>query len=75
MKVDEYMRTSAPHIFAAGDITGRLMLVPQAIQEGFVAATNAVLGPTMPLGDHVNHSRQLHGSGICPGGPHRSKGP
>ena len=54
VKVDEYMRTSAPHIFAAGDVTGRLMLVPPAIQEGFVAATNAVLGPTMPLGDHVN---------------------
>jgi dihydrolipoamide dehydrogenase len=28
VKVDEYLRTSAPHIFAAGDITGRLMLVP-----------------------------------------------
>ena len=27
---------------SAGDITGRLMLVPQAIQSGFVAATNAV---------------------------------
>src|SRR5262249_58415845 len=32
VKVDEYMRTSAPHIFAAGDITGRMMLVPQALQ-------------------------------------------
>ena len=52
VEVDEYMQTSAPHIFAAGDITGRLMLVPQAIRGGFVAATNAVLGPTMPLGDN-----------------------
>ena len=33
VKVDEYMRTSASHIFAAGDITGRLMLVPPAIQQ------------------------------------------
>ena len=56
VKVDEYLRTSAPHIFAAGDITGRLMLVPPAIQQGFVAATNAVRGRTMPLGDHVNTS-------------------
>jgi dihydrolipoamide dehydrogenase len=56
VKVDEYMRTSAPHIFAAGDVIGRLMLVPPAIQEGFVAATNAVLGATMPLGEHVNTS-------------------
>ena len=53
VKVDEYLRTSAPHIFSAGDITGRLMLVPQGVQAGFVAATNAVLGPTMPLGDEV----------------------
>ena len=32
------------HVFAAGDVTGRLMLVPQAVQDGFVAATNAVGG-------------------------------
>ena len=54
MQVDEYLRTSAPHIFAAGDVTGRLMLVPQAIQDGFVAATNAVRGPMMTLGDPVS---------------------
>ena len=41
--------TSAPHVFAAGDVTGRMMLVPQAIQQGFVAATNAVQGATMTL--------------------------
>lgn len=44
VQVDDYLRTSSPHIFAAGDIIGRLMLVPEAIQDGFVAATNAVLG-------------------------------
>jgi dihydrolipoamide dehydrogenase len=42
VKVDDYLRTSATHIFAAGDIIGRMMLVPQALQGGFVAATNAV---------------------------------
>jgi len=47
VRVDEFLRTSAPHIFAAGDVIGRMMLVPQAIQEGFVAATNAVRGATM----------------------------
>src|SRR5262249_24234268 len=36
------------------DVTGRLMLVPEAIQDGFVAATNAVQGTTMPLGSHVS---------------------
>jgi pyruvate/2-oxoglutarate dehydrogenase complex dihydrolipoamide dehydrogenase (E3) component len=53
VRVDDYLRTSAPHIFAAGDITGRLMLAPQAIQDGFVAATNAVRGATMTLEDQA----------------------
>jgi len=47
VRVDEFLRTSALHVFAAGDVTGRMMLVPQAIQEAFVAATNAVRGATM----------------------------
>jgi dihydrolipoamide dehydrogenase len=44
VRVDDQLRTSVPHIYAAGDITGRLMLVPQAIQDGFVAASHALLG-------------------------------
>jgi len=47
IRVDAYQKTSAPHVFAAGDVTGQMMLVPQAIQQGFVAATNAVRGVTM----------------------------
>jgi pyruvate/2-oxoglutarate dehydrogenase complex dihydrolipoamide dehydrogenase (E3) component len=55
VRVDDYLRTSAPHVFAAGDITGRLMLVPQALQDGFVAANNAVRGATtMRLVDQVS---------------------
>jgi dihydrolipoamide dehydrogenase len=55
VQVDDCMRTSAPHIFAAGDITGRLMLVPPALQQGYVAATSAVQGSTtMPLRDTVS---------------------
>jgi pyruvate/2-oxoglutarate dehydrogenase complex dihydrolipoamide dehydrogenase (E3) component len=56
VKVDQYLRTSASHIFAAGDVTGHLMLVPPALQEGFVAASNAVLGPTMQVEQRVNTS-------------------
>jgi len=52
--VDPYLQTTAPHIFAAGDITGRLLLVPPAIQDGFVAATNAVRGPTMTVNEAAN---------------------
>jgi pyruvate/2-oxoglutarate dehydrogenase complex dihydrolipoamide dehydrogenase (E3) component len=54
LKVDAYMRTSAPHIFAAGDITGQMMLIPQALQQGFVAGTNAVQGATLEIGEHVS---------------------
>lgn len=41
--VDDALRTSAPHIFAAGDITGRMMLVQSAGYEALLAAENAVL--------------------------------
>jgi dihydrolipoamide dehydrogenase len=54
VRVDAYLRTSAPHVFAAGDITGRLMLAPQAIHDGFVAGTNAVRGAMTPRGDPVS---------------------
>ncbi len=43
--VDNYQRTSVPHIFAAGDVNGNSMLVASARLEGRVAAENAVLGP------------------------------
>jgi dihydrolipoamide dehydrogenase len=42
--VDDRLRTSAPHVFAAGDLTGRMMLVQSANYEGSLAAENAVLG-------------------------------
>ena len=54
VQVDSYLQTSAANIFAAGDITGRLMLVPQGVHDGFVAATNAVQGATMAIGDQVS---------------------
>jgi pyruvate/2-oxoglutarate dehydrogenase complex dihydrolipoamide dehydrogenase (E3) component len=45
VRVDEHQRTTAAHVYAAGDVTGGLMLAGQALQAGFVAATNAVRGP------------------------------
>jgi pyruvate/2-oxoglutarate dehydrogenase complex dihydrolipoamide dehydrogenase (E3) component len=54
IQVDDYLQTSVPNIFAAGDITGRLMLVPQAVHDGFVSATNAVRGRSITLGQQVS---------------------
>jgi pyruvate/2-oxoglutarate dehydrogenase complex dihydrolipoamide dehydrogenase (E3) component len=61
VQVDEQLRTTAPHIFAAGDITGRLMLVPHAVQDGYLAATNAVQDggatlspPASPIGSFTD---------------------
>jgi pyruvate/2-oxoglutarate dehydrogenase complex dihydrolipoamide dehydrogenase (E3) component len=42
--LDDTLQTSVPHIFAAGDITGRVMLVQSATYEGSFAAEQAVLG-------------------------------
>ncbi len=43
---DDACRTSAPHIFAAGDINGRMMLVQSAGYEAKIAAENALLSQT-----------------------------
>jgi len=54
VQVDGYLRTTAPHVFAAGDITGRALVVHEAVREGVVAATNAVLGPAVVLPAQVS---------------------
>lgn len=46
--VNDYMQTSTPHIFAAGDITGRMMLVQSGSYDGRIAAENAVMGVGQP---------------------------
>ena len=51
VQVDDTLRTTASHIYAAGDITGRMMLVQSAGSEALVAAENAVLGGSQRL-DH-----------------------
>jgi pyruvate/2-oxoglutarate dehydrogenase complex dihydrolipoamide dehydrogenase (E3) component len=42
--VDDTLRTSQPHIYAVGDVNGLFLLVHVAIQQGEVAARNAVRG-------------------------------
>ena len=44
LPVDDHMRTSVPHIYAAGDCVGQYEVVHIAIQQGEVAGHNAVKG-------------------------------
>jgi pyruvate/2-oxoglutarate dehydrogenase complex dihydrolipoamide dehydrogenase (E3) component len=57
VRVDDFQRTSAANIFAAGDITGRMMLVQSANYEALTAAENAVLG----VGARLKHQIVPHG--------------
>lgn len=51
--VDEHLRSSKEHIFAAGDVTGSMMLVQSGSAEGRIAAENAVLGSEQRTSHHV----------------------
>ncbi|HMQ32012.1 MAG TPA: NAD(P)/FAD-dependent oxidoreductase, partial [Chloroflexaceae bacterium] len=53
---DDYLRTSRPHIYAAGDINGKLMLVQSGGYEARVAAENALGGD-----ERVAHTIVPHG--------------
>jgi dihydrolipoamide dehydrogenase len=60
--VDDYLCTSAPHIFAAGEINGRTTLVQSASYEARIAAENAVFG----VGQPYAHQIVPHGSSADP---------
>ncbi|HKA72620.1 MAG TPA: FAD-dependent oxidoreductase, partial [Xanthobacteraceae bacterium] len=51
--VDEYSRTSVPHIYAVGDVTNRVNLTPVAIREGHAFA-DTVFGGRPTRVDHTN---------------------
>jgi glutathione reductase (NADPH) len=51
--VDEYSRTSVPHIYAVGDVTNRINLTPVAIREGHAFA-DTVFGGKPTKVDHTN---------------------
>src|SRR3984885_13089462 len=51
--VDEYSRTTAPNVFAVGDVTNRINLTPVAIREGHAFA-DTVFGGKPTVVDHAN---------------------
>jgi len=57
IQVNDFMQTTADHIFAAGDITGKMMLVQSASSQARVAAENAVRGIT----EDMQHTVVPHG--------------
>lgn len=48
LRVSEYLQTSLPHIYAAGDAAGNHQLTPTAAYEGRLAARNALEGNVAP---------------------------
>ena len=44
LRVDAYLRTTLPHVYAAGDAAGNVQLTPTAAYEGKTAALNALRG-------------------------------
>jgi pyruvate/2-oxoglutarate dehydrogenase complex dihydrolipoamide dehydrogenase (E3) component len=57
IKVSDTLQTSAPHIFTAGDITGRMQLVQSAGYQARVAVENALLNAS----HHAEHRLVPHG--------------
>jgi pyruvate/2-oxoglutarate dehydrogenase complex dihydrolipoamide dehydrogenase (E3) component len=56
IQVDDTLRTSVPHIYAAGDVNGRLMLVQTAGYQARVAVENALSGGERPdRNQHIPH--------------------
>jgi glutathione reductase (NADPH) len=47
--VDEYSRSSVPHVHAVGDVTGRVALTPVAIREGHAVADTLFGGRPTPI--------------------------
>ena len=54
VRVDDHLRTTAPRIWAAGDVTGRGLIVHEAVRQGVLAATNAVLDGSAALPEQVS---------------------
>ncbi len=57
--IDDRGRTSDPHIFGAGDVTGRNPIWPNAVKEAVVAANN-MLGSEMVMDDFFSSKNTMN---------------
>ncbi len=64
--VDEYSRSSVPHIFAVGDVTDRIALTPVALMEGHAFADTRFGGISRPV-DHANVPSAVFSQPPCAG--------
>jgi pyruvate/2-oxoglutarate dehydrogenase complex dihydrolipoamide dehydrogenase (E3) component len=62
--VNDRLQTTAPHIYAAGDMTGRMMLVQSASHQARVAVENALLDA-----DRIDENRLVPHGGFTDGRP------
>jgi glutathione reductase (NADPH) len=51
--VDEWSRTNVEHVYAVGDVTGRVALTPVAIREGHAFADTVFGGKPTPIHHHL----------------------
>ncbi len=57
VEVNEVMQTNIPHIYAIGDLNGKLPLAHVASAQGIVAAEHIAWGETVPIDDYSNMPR------------------
>ncbi len=57
IKVTDWLQTTAPTIYAAGDVMGKMQLETVAAKEGYLAAENALTGSQKSINyEHVPHA-------------------
>lgn len=57
IKVTDWLQTTAPTIYAAGDVVGKMQLETVAAKEGYLAAENALTGSQKSITyEHVPHA-------------------
>ena len=57
IKVTDWLQTTAPTVYAAGDVVGKMQLETVAAKEGYLAAENALTGSQKAINyEHVPHA-------------------